>query len=135
MTSETQEDEDDSDSFVEVPESDCEDDERYTMWRSLVLSTAPSGPFPYYDCEDNDYDDDDDWYVEVTDDDDTEEDGLTDSSPVHLPVVVPTTIITPPTEELNEAPKEESNEVTYGGSAVKLTSSDVSFIIMYTKIM
>ena len=70
VTSETQEDEDDSDSFVEVPESDCEDDERYTMWRSLVLSTAPSGPFPYYDYEDNDDDDVDDWYVEVTDDED-----------------------------------------------------------------
>ena len=49
--SETQEDEVDCESFVEVPESDEQDDERYTMWSSLVLSTAPSGPFPRYDCD------------------------------------------------------------------------------------
>ena len=107
-----------------MPESDEVDDERYTMWRSLVLSTAPSGPFPYYDCDDDD--DDDDWFVEVSDDEYNEEDEPTAISPVHLPVGIPIIVITPPEEEL---PKEEGNRLTFGESAEKLsTSSDVSFI-------
>ena len=107
------------DSFVEVPESDEVDDERYTMWRSLVLSTAPSGLFPCYDCDD----DDDDWFVEVTDDEDTTELMATSYTFALLPVVVPTIVITPPEEKLHEIPKESGNEVTSGERAEKLTSN------------
>ena len=45
---------DDCDSLVELSESEDEDDERFSLWRSLVRSTSPVGPFPIYKDGDND---------------------------------------------------------------------------------
>ena len=58
----------DCDSLVELSESEDEDDERFTLWRSLVRSTSPVGPFPIYKDGDNDS------VVEILEDDEPEQD-------------------------------------------------------------